>query len=412
MPIRLLVVGGGSELQPRLRRIAHNVETAVLCRASVLPWVHELGENRAVIVLNDELPVAQWIDAAKALRELWPFDNVVSFAEIDQDRAAMIAYSLGIPFHAAETITCAHDKLALRERLREAGVEDVPHVLIPDEAALYRAVEELGLPLIVKPQRGRASAGIAVVESLDDVPGAFTRAADARAPRLQPSPVLAERFIIGREYSVESLSHRGRHFVLAITGKHTDPKSKVELGHVVPAIIDGATEKAILAHTRAALTAIGVESGITHTEVIVSVDGPIIIETHLRLAGDDIPLLVQDATGIDMTELLLRQLVGEDIAAIPELRARVERPQYRSAAGIRYLVPLEDGELVGVEGWDAIEGLDGVVSVENAAEVSTQMKGLESSYSRLGHVRAQGAHSPAVEQTLDKAVASLKVLTR
>lgn len=408
---KILIVGGGSELQPRLRRARAGVETAVLCRASTLPWVQAIDENHAVVVLHDDATDTHWIEAAKALRQLWHFDKIVSFAEIDQDRAGKIAHSLRLPFHGPATIACAHDKFFMRDRLRHAAVEDVPHALIHNEADLYRFVEQIGAPVIVKPQRGRSSAGIAVVRSTEDVPRALSTAATAHAPRLAPSPVLAERFIDGPEYSVEALTQDGKHFIIAITGKRSDPVSKVEMGHIVPAPIDEPTEQAILAHTRAALTAIGVEAGITHTEVIFSSNGPLVVETHLRLAGDEIPLLVRDATGIDMIELLLRQITGEDIAKSPELRDRIERPRYDGAAGIRYVAPLEDGVLERVDGWDVVAGLEGVVSVESEVPVGTRMVGLQNSYSRLGHVRARGLDGSAVERILDTATAILAVST-
>src|ERR1700730_13296239 len=67
MSSRVLIVGGGSELQPQLRRLAEDVETVVLCRASSLPYVHEPHENRAVVMLNDSCSPGRWIRAARAI---------------------------------------------------------------------------------------------------------------------------------------------------------------------------------------------------------------------------------------------------------------------------------------------------------------------------------------------------------
>jgi biotin carboxylase len=409
---RVLIVGGGSELQPRLRKIRDDLETVVICRASVLSFVHELGENRAVVVLNDATALEGWVAAAQAVAAQWPVDRVASFAEIDQDRAAAIAAALGLPFHTAETVLRVHDKNAMRRCLTRAGLEELPHRIVGDVAEVEGFAAEVGLPLVLKPNRGRASAGIAVVRNADEISDAFARASGAAAPRLEPSPVLAERFVEGREYSVEALSHEGHHYVFAVTDKRKDDATKVELGHVVPAALDRGTEGALLRHVRAALSALGVREGITHTEVIVTAEGPVLVETHLRWAGDSIPELVSDASGVDMIDLMLRQVAGEDVARTPELLARTEHPVYVAGAAISYLAPNVSGVLDCIDGWDEVKALDGVRDCAQDRPDGTVLDGLHSSYSRLGHVRIRAASAAEAVALADQAVDSLRLRLR
>lgn len=85
---RVLVIGGGSELQPQFRqvsdRISVDLETAVICRASSLPHVHMPAGNRALVMLSDSCTTPEWLHAARALNAQWPIDAIASFADLDR----------------------------------------------------------------------------------------------------------------------------------------------------------------------------------------------------------------------------------------------------------------------------------------------------------------------------------------
>jgi biotin carboxylase len=385
------------------------IETVSLCRAVALGWVHKLHENRAVVVLNDDSPLETWLAAARHIHAEFPFERVVAMADLDQDKAAAIAADLGIEFYSPEVVERVHNKIQMRACLRTAGVETMPYRELDSVEAALEFFSTAGPPLIFKPSRGRASAGVTVVTSLDQVEAAYHKAATSAAPRVEPSTPIGERYVEGPEYSVECLSHDGRHYVFAVNEEFKDTESKVEFGHVIPARISPEEERALVEHVRSCLTTLGISHGITHSELIFGPEGPVFLETHLRQAGDEIPQLISDATGLDMADFFLRQVAGEDIAALPELRARAQRPQYIGGAAIRYLVPPANGVLERIEGWDDVAALPGMRAHGQLVEDGATMRGLESSYSRLGYVRVQASDGPEALRLIDKAMAAISV---
>ncbi|CAM5515797.1 hypothetical protein SGLAM104S_09300 [Streptomyces glaucescens] len=68
----VLIVSGGSHLHDLLRDADPDIRTSVICRASALPLVSGVGENRAVIVLADDTPLAGWLAAARLLHQERP----------------------------------------------------------------------------------------------------------------------------------------------------------------------------------------------------------------------------------------------------------------------------------------------------------------------------------------------------
>lgn len=390
VPLRMrrhiLIVGGGSDLQPRLRSTTGGVRTSVICRTSVLPWVYQLEENAAVLALPEDVPVERWVALSRALHAIDPFDGVTSLTETDQDKAAAIAEAIGLSYHSRATISWVHNKFLMRQRLSECGVEDIPNALALTPDDVLACGTAWGYPLILKPSRGRGSMGISVVESPADIPTLFARSTSASAPRVESSLLIVEPFLTGKEISIEALADDGVIIPVAIVEKYKDSQTKVELGHVVPANLDPTLEEQICGHLRRVFEALQIRVGISHTEMILTANGPRIVETHVRRAGDEIPTLIYDAFGIDIIEYMLEQVAGLPIAA--RLKAHLAKAcQSPKAAAIWFTHVDARGELLEVQGVEEAKANPGVQELHLLLKPGSQLNGLMSSHSRVTSIR-------------------------
>jgi len=117
--------------------------------------------------------------------------------------------------------------------------------------------------------------------------------------------------MIGPEYSVESVSRAGKHHTYAITQKFTSaPPYFVETGHLVPAALTPEVRESIEAEVHAALTKFEMVTGSSHAEVILTADGPTIVEIAGRLGGDLIPRLVWESLGVNLYDEELNAILG------------------------------------------------------------------------------------------------------
>ena len=211
---------------------------------------------------------------------------------------------------------------------RVGSSEDCARVLAPRRKRTWSFAAEHGLPLIVKPNGGTASVGVSVARTKADLDACFTRAV-AERNAFSSRGVLAERFFEGPQFSVEGFSEDGEHVFVAITRKYSDPITLAELGHVLPAPLSPADSILIQCCARDVLDALGVRFGPTHTEVVLTREGPRVIETHLRMGSDMCPV-VPVVTGVDLIEMQIRQTMGEKV--LPEIRRTLQQ----SAAKVRY----------------------------------------------------------------------------
>lgn len=411
MTEHVLIVGGGREIPGLIRDVGGpDVATTILCRTDLVSKIRTPARHHRILALRSSAPDEEWIAVAAAVHARVPFTRVGTFGERDQDRAAVVAEALGLHCHTPRTIAYVHNKLAMRHRLAEVGVEVTPAAMVADAIALRAFISEYGTPCVVKPVQGAGSFGVSVVRQPDDIAAAFERA--CRDFDVIPDKgVLVERFHEGPQFSVEAFSEHGEHEILVVTGKYSEPVGFVEIGHVMPADIDARQAEEIHAHVREVLDALGISFGVTHTEIVLTTDGPRVIETHVRPAGDEIPYLVKNVTGVDIVDCVVRQTLG--VPVLDEIRETLAAPSAdRLAEAIWFAVPAARGTLIAVEGLEEVSASPGVITAEVLLQVGDQIGSLDSSESRAAFVRAQGRDAAEAVKRAQEAVAGLSFIVR
>ncbi|MFJ3880232.1 ATP-grasp domain-containing protein [Streptomyces sp. NPDC090077] len=400
MSEHVLVIGSGRDLPTRLRRARPGTRTTVICRLDYLSRLRETTEHTRILGVGTEAPAEEWIALARTVHAADPFTRIVAFGERDQDKCALVGEALGLAAHSPRTVALVYDKQAMRARLREAGIDSTASALVSDAGELRAFLAAHGTPCIVKPAAGSFSKGVALVREADEAEAAFARAGGELGDCGGTAGVLVEQFHEGPQFSVEAFSEAGEHQIVAITRKYSDPLTFVELGHVSPADLDPGRQKQVHGYVERILDALGIESGATHTEIVLGAAGPQVIETHVRMGGDEIPALAHDVTGVDIAECLIRHTLGESV--LPGIRATLAEPRTPRSSAIWFAALPAPGVLAAASGLEDALGVPGVTEVQLLAPAGSAVGVLESSESRVAYARAlaptaEGALSAARE---------------
>jgi biotin carboxylase len=399
----VLLVGREEGLARRYRQHGRGVTVSVLCRTEHVSRIGSAEDCARVLALPARASMDEWVGVARALHAAHPVTRIALFGEQDCDRAAAVGEALGVATHRRDTVGWVHDKQAMRARLRAVGLEDTPAALVTDREMLHAFAAEHGLPLVVKPNGGVASVGVSVARTTTDLDACFAKAVAEHGAFSSPG-VLAERFFEGPQFSIEGFSEDGEHVFVAIARKYSDPVTFSELGHVLPAPLSPAEEKLIQDYARDVLDALGVRFGPTHTEFVLTGDGPRIIETHLRLSSDTGPL-VPGATGVDLVESQIRQTMGEKV--LPGIRRTLEESSAAGRYGAVWYANTDlAGHLVKIVGIEE-SGPDPEVTLTPHVQPGARLDGLHNNYSRLAEARA---FAPEPEQALAMAREAIRKL--
>lgn len=313
--------------------------TAVLlgARGTVLDAARRLGLD--VVVVDDPDQPSPPDGGAPVIRTSWTksgdeliatlreftFPGPVScfgFGEIGAAVSAVVNRELGWPGNPPEAPAAFKDKARLRALVGDKAGAPVRHVLCASAAELLPATDTTGFPCVVKPVDGTGSSGVQYL--------ADRSAAQEYAATADPAgPLLVEEFLAGTEYSVEAMSTPAGHRILAITEKTTTGAPHfVETGHTLPVRLDPAVEAAVTDVVHATLDAAGHRYGPSHTEIMITDEGPRLIESHGRPGGDRISDMLRLALGEDVFAQTMAAVLG-----LPD-----EAPTHRTrVAGIRFV---------------------------------------------------------------------------
>jgi biotin carboxylase len=335
----LLVIGSGLKLyreylvrsaSARARAAGHEL---VLINNLQPTWQHEYF---------DEIIVCNAFDhevLGRTAREVAARHTVVGVLCWDEPlvmQAAELAAEFGVPGLSLPGVEGCRDKYSARTRLTAAGLLQPGFEMAADLDQARAAAERIGYPVVVKPRALGASMGVVLARDEPELVDAFmvaSRASLIGDPTYHDFAII-EEYAVGPEISIDAAVHKGEYLPMFVARKHTGSHPYFEeTGHVVDAS-DPLLDDPVLMDTLArAHQVLGIEDGITHSEVRLTKRGPLIIEINGRVGGDLIPFLGKIATGIDpgvvMVDAALRQ------------RPDVTR-HGRGAVGIRFNYPEHD----------------------------------------------------------------------
>ena len=310
-----------------------------------------------------------------------------------------VAYAcrrLGLAGISYETAVRATDKGEMIRAFEAAGVAHPMYRIARGGALEVR--EGLTFPLVVKPTDSSGSRGVTLAHDAAELSAALRySAANGRS-----GDVIVEEYMRGPEVSVEVMVCRGKAQVLQITDKLTTGAPHfVEMGHSQPSRLEEETQAAIRDLACRAALAVGIENGPAHAEIIVTKDGPKMVEIGARMGGDCIAShLVPLSTGVDMVGGVIRMALGQE----PDLKA-----QCANGAAIRYFdaPPGVIRAIQGVEEALRVAGVEEIVFTKRAGDLVGRVG---SSSDRAGFViaRADTAHQAVAR--CGQAMALVKIL--
>ena len=293
----------------------------------------------------------------------------------------------------------ATDKIEMRKRMRECQVPIPFFNEINSFDEFVGVIELIDSKFIIKPSDNSASRGVILVDKSKQ-PN-YEEIYSYCKNYSRSGKVLVEEYLEGPEVSVESFSENGQHFIISITDKIvSELPFFVEFGHTEPSRLSSVVQDEIKSVALAAINAIGMKDGPTHTEIKVTPDGPKLIEIAARLGGDYITSkLVPLSTGVNMIECEILSSIGEKI--------NVYKTQNNGAA-IRFIHGI-NGKLDSIEGIDDALAVDGVEEVEIYLNSGCTIREPENSSDRIGHVIAIGANAEEAANNADKALKKIKI---
>jgi propionyl-CoA carboxylase alpha chain len=206
-PIRKLLIANRGEIASRVIRTARAMDVATVAVFSDpdegLPFVRDADE---AVRLPGSAPAQTYlnVEALLAAAEITGADSVhPGYGFLSENAGfARACAAAGLTFvgPTPEAIDAMGSKIGAKEIMAAAGVPVLPGAVFddvtePDPAALVKAAEDIGFPVLVKAAFGGGGRGMRIVHSAGDVAEAVAGARREAASAFGNGTVFLERFV-------------------------------------------------------------------------------------------------------------------------------------------------------------------------------------------------------------------------
>lgn len=292
--------------------------------------------------------------------------------------AAYVAEKLGLPGIGYEVALRATNKFLMREACRKAGIPMPKYHRVNNLSDAIEVAEEIGYPVIIKPVDSQSSRGVAKIFSPDDIKKWFQGAFSSSRSGF----CLIEELMVGTESSIEGFVINEKLNIMGICDKtKCPPPYSYDIRLVYPADFDRLTLDKMIDMNQQITNAIGIKYGITHTEMIVTKDGPRLIEIAARGCGSKVASdLIPAMTGIDITKLRILQAFN--------IKININKTQQKS--GILEFIMLPEGKIVEITGLDEVKNINGVLDIHLFVKVGDVVGVIDCGRKRPGYLLAIG----------------------
>jgi biotin carboxylase len=284
-------------------------------------------------------------------------------------QSVSVAQSLGVPRQNPEAVRLVRNKARLRNVLHERGLSrSRAEVIDPHDAPRDELAAKLEFPVIVKDVAGTSSRNVWLVRNAEELDAALTAAQSAA---LLGDRLTAESYFCGPLFSIEAISWRNETRVVGVTSRilSSEPYFREEASSF-PMALPPAARARLDAWIVGVLDAISYTDGFSHTEFIMTRDGPEIVEINPRLAGALVGESISQAFGINVYDAFIDMALGRR----PALLDQELRP--RKGIGQVLVYPHRAGILEAVEGMERLAEHPGSPRLYPALAPGTEVRSL------------------------------------
>ena len=274
--------------------------------------------------------------------------------------AAIVCEHLGLPGMPVSAARACSDKYLMRSLFAKA-----PEKISPDfaEATSWQVVENFAsthsFPLILKPANLSKSLLVTKSNNLDELKANYEKTVERigdvyrkYAPDRQPKIVI-EEYLDGSVHSVDAfIDQNGKPFVMKEivdyqTGYDVGYDDNFHYSRILPSKLSDDEKRSFIHCAELGCIALGMKSSPAHIEIIMTKDGPRIVEIGARNGGYR-ERMYRMANGIDLPLNAMRVALGER----PEITEQKNEP-----VAVLELFPMHPGTFQGLTAMEQLEKL-------------------------------------------------------
>lgn len=312
---------------------------------------------------------------------------------------AAVTEALGLPGIPVEVAQRSNNKSAMKERWLRDKIPTPFGAEVQTLTEARQVLRHIGFPAIVKAVDNAASRGSMTIGSEETLITALEQAKAAS----RTDTAIVEQYVTGSEQSVETIVWQGRHYHVGMADREFGYHPyHIETAHVDPSSLSVDVQRRIYGVVDAAADSLGINFGPAKADMILTPNGPMILEMPARLSGGfhsqyTTPL----STGQDPIRAVMEIAVGRP------LDESLLKPKTHRVAICAGVFPPK-GRIIDIKGIEVAQNIPGIEQVIISRNVGDTVTDYIDNGCRLCWIIGVGDDRQHAQSVTDRARAALR----
>ena len=286
--------------------------------------------------------------------------------------ADALSEALELQTNGTQLSSARRNKFKMHEVLEENGVAFIPQFKSKNLHEIFKWVSTVKFsPVVLKPLHSAGTDCVFICSTPYEIENAFENIiGKTNKLGLKNSEVLVQKYLKGTEYVVNTVSCDGRHMVSDIwqyKKQVLDGVPIYDAEELLP--FQGEIQEKLCSYIFRVLDALNIKYGPAHHEVMMTEEGPILIEMGARLAGGGLPSVCKVLIGQNQVELTLDAYLNTE-----RFMFYLENGLQIKKHGINVvLISPQDGKLRSLPLVEQVKKLPSYYAIERMVALDTQL---------------------------------------
>lgn len=277
---------------------------------------------------------------------------VISFVDPFVSLAARISSRLGLASLSEDALAIMEDKALIREHLKDLPATPF-YTIFPYNQPIDNWVKEYQtfLPMIIKSPVSNGSKDVLLAETSVQLRDGL----QYLLKRFPSKDLLAEEYLIGKQYLIEVVAANGETNIVAIIEQEISKQERfIVTGYLYPVLLQSHHYETLEYTVIQIINSLGLINGTCHLEMRHTENGWKLIEINPRMSGGAMNRIILEGTGINLVKETIKLYLGEK----PELEKTEKNYIYA-----KFITINTAGKLVKVTGRNRASAYPGIKEV-------------------------------------------------
>lgn len=297
------------------------------------------------------------------------------------------------------------DKKFQQEVIRKHGLRSIRQAGGVKFSEVEDFLKNETYPVVLKPNKAAGSEGVKLCNSFGEAKQHFGALMNSQLQAGVAFPaVLCQEFLRGKEYVIDHVSRDGEHktTMMWVYDKRPVNGSPYVYFGTIPVDSDSPEAKILIPYVRGVLDAMEISNGASHAEVMMTPDGPCLVEMNPRTHGGDgnwVPLATALTGGYTQVDATVDSYLDKQkYSSIPG----VYPSPFKAAGQEIYLVSRGRGKVRSAPGFDVIKHLPSFVYLETGVVPGGSVDFTVDLFTALGSVLLMHPDPKVLEEDIKK----------